>query len=92
MGAEIEEAETNMGDEDILAKTIITEEATVRKAGGKFKMNPLFPSTTTKIKAVRLANPPTILHVMEWNINTNLQPDVGTRQASTRRYLDFRGN
>ncbi|TVY38550.1 Obg-like ATPase [Lachnellula subtilissima] len=37
---------------DILAKTIISEEATVRKAGGKFKMNPLFPSTTTKIKAM----------------------------------------
>lgn len=41
---------------DILAKTIISEEATVRKAGGKFKMNPLFPSTTTKIKAVCVAN------------------------------------
>ncbi|TVY55845.1 Obg-like ATPase 1 [Lachnellula cervina] len=39
-------------DLDILAKTIISEEATVRKAGGKFKMNPLFPSTTTKIKAM----------------------------------------
>ncbi|TVY15887.1 Obg-like ATPase 1 [Lachnellula arida] len=39
-------------DLDILAKTIVSEEATVRKAGGKFKMNPLFPSTTTKIKAM----------------------------------------
>ncbi|TVY37956.1 Obg-like ATPase [Lachnellula occidentalis] len=39
-------------DLNILAKTIISEEATVRKAGGKFKMNPLFPSTTTKIKAM----------------------------------------
>jgi hypothetical protein len=38
---------------DILAKTIISEEAVVRKAGGKFKMNPLFPSTVAKIKAVR---------------------------------------
>ena len=37
---------------DILAKTIISEEAVVRKAGGKFKMNPLFPSTVAKIKAV----------------------------------------
>jgi obg-like ATPase 1 len=39
---------------DILAKTIISEEAVVRKAGGKFKMNPLFPSTVAKIKAVLL--------------------------------------
>jgi len=37
-------------DLDILAKTIIAEEASVRKAGGKFKMNPLFPSTTKKIQ------------------------------------------
>ncbi len=37
---------------DILAKTIVSEEAVVRKAGGKFKMNPLFPSTVAKIKAV----------------------------------------
>ncbi len=37
---------------DILAKTIISEEAVVRKAGGKFKMNPLFPSTVAKIKTV----------------------------------------
>jgi hypothetical protein len=37
---------------DILAKTIITEEAVVRKAGGKFKMNPLFPSTVATIKTV----------------------------------------
>lgn len=39
---------------DILQKQIIAEEATVRKAGGKFKMNPLFPSTTAKIKEVCL--------------------------------------
>jgi obg-like ATPase 1 len=39
-------------DVDILAKTIISEEAVVRKAGGKFKMNPLFPSTVAKIKTV----------------------------------------
>ncbi|KAH7391340.1 GTP-binding protein YchF [Cadophora sp. MPI-SDFR-AT-0126] len=39
-------------DLDILAKTIVSEEAVVRKAGGKFKMNPLFPSTVTKIKAM----------------------------------------
>ncbi|KAH7319257.1 GTP-binding protein YchF [Rhexocercosporidium sp. MPI-PUGE-AT-0058] len=39
-------------DLDILAKTIISEEAVVRKAGGKFKMNPLFPSTVAKIKAM----------------------------------------
>ncbi|EHK99678.1 putative Obg-like ATPase 1 [Glarea lozoyensis 74030] len=38
-------------DLDILAKTIISEEAVVRKAGGKFKMNPLFPSTVEKIRA-----------------------------------------
>jgi obg-like ATPase 1 len=38
---------------DILAQTIISEEAVVRKAGGKFKMNPLFPSTVAKIKTVR---------------------------------------
>ena len=37
---------------DILAKTIIIEKAVVRKAGGKFKMNPLFPSTVAKIKEV----------------------------------------
>ncbi|KAG4419252.1 hypothetical protein IFR04_007571 [Cadophora malorum] len=36
----------------ILAKTIVSEEAVVRKAGGKFKMNPLFPSTVAKIKAM----------------------------------------
>ncbi|KAH8793339.1 P-loop containing nucleoside triphosphate hydrolase protein [Hyaloscypha finlandica] len=39
-------------DLDILAKTIISEEAVVRKAGGKFRMNPLFPSTVAKIKAM----------------------------------------
>ncbi|KAL2063450.1 hypothetical protein VTL71DRAFT_5255, partial [Oculimacula yallundae] len=39
-------------DLDILAKTIVSEEAVVRKAGGKFKMNPLFPSTVAKIKTL----------------------------------------
>lgn len=44
-------------DLDILQKQIVAEEATVRKAGGKFKMNPLFPSTTAKVQAVSsLAN------------------------------------
>ena len=43
---------------DILAKTIIAEEAVVRKAGGKFKMNPLFPSTVAKIKTVITFPPP----------------------------------
>lgn len=37
---------------DILQKTIIAEEAIVRKAGGKYKMLPLFTETTTKIQAV----------------------------------------
>lgn len=37
---------------DILQKTIIAEEALVRKAGGKYKMLPLFTETTTKIRAV----------------------------------------
>lgn len=41
-------------DLDILQKQIVAEEATVRKAGGKFKMNPLFPSTTAKVQAVSL--------------------------------------
>ncbi|PMD61554.1 uncharacterized protein K444DRAFT_652245 [Hyaloscypha bicolor E] len=35
-------------DLDILAKAITSEEAVVRKAGGKFKMNPLFPSTPVR--------------------------------------------
>lgn len=39
-------------DLDILQKTKIAEEATVRKAGGKFKMLPLFDETTAKIKTV----------------------------------------
>ena len=43
-----------MYGKDIIAKTIISEEAVVRKAGGKFKMNPLFPSTVAKIQKVRL--------------------------------------
>lgn len=33
---------------------MVAEEAVVRKAGGKFKMNPLFPSTVAKITAVRI--------------------------------------
>jgi len=37
-------------DLDILGKTIIAEEAIVKKAGGKYKMLPLFTSTTAKIK------------------------------------------
>ena len=37
-------------DLDILAKAKIAEEAIVRKAGGKFKMLPLFDETTAKIK------------------------------------------
>jgi hypothetical protein len=37
-----------------LSKIIISEEAVVRKAGGKFKMNPMFPSTVAKIQAVRI--------------------------------------
>lgn len=37
---------------DILPKTIISEDAVGRKAGGKFKMNPLFPSIVAKIKTV----------------------------------------
>jgi hypothetical protein len=39
-------------DLDILAKTIVAEEAIVRKAGGKYKMLPLFNETTAKIKAL----------------------------------------
>lgn len=39
-------------DLDILAKAKIAEEAIVRKAGGKFKMLPLFDETTAKIKEV----------------------------------------
>ncbi len=31
-------------------KIEIAEEATLTKAGGKFKMNPLFPSTVVKIE------------------------------------------
>jgi obg-like ATPase 1 len=37
---------------DILVKAKVAEEAIVRKAGGKFKMLPLFDETTAKIKAV----------------------------------------
>jgi hypothetical protein len=33
---------------------MISEEAVVRKACGKFKINPLFPSTIAKIQAVRI--------------------------------------
>ncbi|CAI7657981.1 hypothetical protein PCG10_009285 [Penicillium crustosum] len=39
-------------DLDILAKAKVAEEAIVRKAGGKFKMLPLFDETTAKIKAL----------------------------------------
>ncbi|KAF6815503.1 GTP-binding protein YchF [Colletotrichum plurivorum] len=39
-------------DLDILAKTIVAEEQIVRKAGGKYKMLPLFTETTTKIQAM----------------------------------------
>lgn len=39
-------------DLDILQRTIVAEEAIVRKAGGKYKMLPLFTETTTKIKAM----------------------------------------
>ena len=39
-------------DLDFLGKAIIAEEAIVRKAGGKFKMLPLFYETTGKIKAL----------------------------------------
>ncbi|KAH8801099.1 P-loop containing nucleoside triphosphate hydrolase protein [Hyaloscypha sp. PMI_1271] len=48
----IDPSELCKKDLDILAKTIISEEAVVRKAGGKFRMNPLFPSTVAKIKAM----------------------------------------
>jgi obg-like ATPase 1 len=37
---------------DILDKAIVAEELIVRKAGGKYKMLPLFTETTTKIRAV----------------------------------------
>lgn len=37
---------------DILAKQIVAEELIVKKAGGKYKMLPLFTETTTKIKEV----------------------------------------
>lgn len=39
-------------DLDILQRTIVAEEQIVRKAGGKYKMLPLFTETTTKIKAL----------------------------------------
>ncbi|KAF2812262.1 uncharacterized protein BDZ99DRAFT_263678 [Mytilinidion resinicola] len=45
-------------DLDILQKTKIAEEATVRKAGGKFKMLPLFDETTAKIKTMLEADKP----------------------------------
>lgn len=37
---------------DILQRTIVAEEAIVKKAGGKYKMLPLFTETTTKIRTV----------------------------------------
>lgn len=46
------------GLSDILQRTIIAEEAIVKKAGGKYKMLPLFTETTTKIKAVSARNLP----------------------------------
>ncbi|KAE8448550.1 hypothetical protein EG329_009431 [Mollisiaceae sp. DMI_Dod_QoI] len=48
----IDPSELCKKDLDILAKTVVAEEAVVRKAGGKFKMNPLFPSTVAKITAM----------------------------------------
>ncbi|KAF1949047.1 hypothetical protein CC80DRAFT_497812 [Byssothecium circinans] len=39
-------------DLDILQKTIVAEELIVKKAGGKYKMLPLFTETTIKIKAM----------------------------------------
>jgi len=39
--------------QDILDKQIVAEELIVKKAGGKYKMLPLFYETTTKIRAVR---------------------------------------
>jgi hypothetical protein len=66
---------------DILAKTIISEEAVVRKAGGKFKMNPLFPSTVAKIKTVHLPSSP-LSYLL-----TNT-PDARARPTCPRRRLD----
>lgn len=37
---------------DYLQRTIVAEELIVKKAGGKYKMLPLFTETSTKIKAV----------------------------------------
>jgi obg-like ATPase 1 len=45
-------------DLDILQKTIVAEDAIVRKAGGKYKMLPLFTETTAKIKAMLENNQP----------------------------------
>ncbi|KAK1472751.1 GTP-binding protein YchF [Colletotrichum tamarilloi] len=45
-------------DLDILAKTIVAEELIVKKAGGKYKMLPLFTETTTKIQAMLEKNTP----------------------------------
>ncbi|KAF4465010.1 GTP-binding [Fusarium albosuccineum] len=39
-------------DLDILQKTIVAEELIVKKAGGKYKMLPLFTETTNKIRAM----------------------------------------
>ncbi|KAF4949396.1 hypothetical protein FSARC_13486 [Fusarium sarcochroum] len=44
------QSELCLKDLDILQKTIIAEEAIVKKAGGKYKMLPLFTETTTKIR------------------------------------------
>jgi len=68
---------------DILSKTIIAEEAVVRKAGGKFKMNPLFPSTVAKIQKVRS------LKTMKSQMFTYLiRPEI----ASRGRYACARWN
>ncbi|KAK3386654.1 P-loop containing nucleoside triphosphate hydrolase protein [Podospora didyma] len=45
-------------DLDFLKKAIIAEELLVRKAGGKFKMLPLFYETTAKIQALLEADKP----------------------------------
>ena len=51
-GVDTIQSELCKKDLDILAKAKVAEEATVRKAGGKFKMLPLFNETTAKIKEV----------------------------------------
>ncbi|EPE29345.1 P-loop containing nucleoside triphosphate hydrolase [Glarea lozoyensis ATCC 20868] len=60
-------------DLDILAKTIISEEAVVRKAGGKFKMNPLFPSTVEKIRAMSLITTKPIIYLVNLTMKDYLR-------------------